>query len=109
VLAQFRAVEIQASGGIPIPANIPAFPGALRDIQIWAAYNGASNPVTDLAPSLDLTTDLGGLDTVVTRYTKSPPGGAVELWTVNGGTHHLNLSPTFSAQVIDWLLAHPKP
>ena len=33
-----------------------------------------------------------GLDTVVTRYTTCPPGGAVELWTINGGSHVPTLS-----------------
>ena len=61
------------------------------------------------AASLDLTTDIAGLDTVRTRYTNFPPGGAIELWTINGGSHSPTLSPQFSALVVDWLLAHPKP
>jgi polyhydroxybutyrate depolymerase len=98
-----------ANPAFPFPGNTPAFPGALRDIQIWAGHNGASNPVTDATASLDLTSDVAGLDTVVTRYMTSQPGGAVELWTINGGTHSPGLSSDFSARVIDWLLAHPKP
>ncbi|MCW5554529.1 MAG: hypothetical protein KIS67_20515 [Verrucomicrobiae bacterium] len=99
---------IGMSGGL-IRANTPQFPGALQTIQLWAGYNGASGPVTDPVPTLDLTTDLPGLDTVVTRYTNAPPGGAVELWTINGGTHIPALSSQFSPQVIDWLFAHSKP
>jgi len=96
------------------PANMPAFPGVLRDIQIWAGYNGARDPVTDASPSLDLTLDQPGLDTVITRYTNSPPGGAVELWTINGGSHaptfySRSSSTEFAPRVIEWLLAHPKP
>ena len=75
---------------------MPPFPGAVKTVQIWAGYNGASDPVTDAAPSLDLTTDVAGLDTVVTRYTNCPPGGAVELWTINGGGHVPTLSSEFS-------------
>ena len=91
-----------------------AFPGALQTVQIWAGYNGARDPVTDPGPSMDLDLDVPGLDTVITRYTNYPPGGAVELWTINGGSH----APTFysgssasefAPRVIDWLLAHPKP
>ena len=59
----------------------------MQTVQTWAGYNGASDPVTDPAPSLDLDQDVPGLDTVVTRYTTYPPGGAVELWTINGGGH----------------------
>ena len=87
---------------------MPAFPGPLQTVQIWAAYNGARDPVTDPGPSMDLTTDVPGLDTVITRYANSPPGGAVELWTINGGSHVPALSPEFSRRIVDWLLAHPK-
>ena len=90
-------------------ANLPPFPSAPQSVQTWAAYNGASGSVTDPAPTMDLTTDVAGLDTVVTRYTNAPPGGAVELWTVVGGTHYPNLTPQFVPAVIDWLFAHPKP
>jgi len=93
----------------PMPLNTFAWPGAVRNLENWAGHNGASSPVTDLSPSLDLTTDVAGLDTVVTRYTTCPPDGAVELWTINGGSHSPTLSPQFSPRVIDWLLAHPKP
>jgi poly(3-hydroxybutyrate) depolymerase len=91
------------------PQNWPPYPGAEKSIQIWASYNGSSGPITDAAPSLDLTTDLAGLDTVVTRYMTCPPGGTVELWTINSGVHVPTLSSQFSPRVIDWLLAHPKP
>ena len=87
---------------------MPGFPGALKTVQFWAGYNGARDPVTDPGPSMDLTTDVQGLDTVITRYANSPPGGAVELWTINGGSHVPALSPEFSRRIVDWLLAHPK-
>jgi hypothetical protein len=58
---------------------------------------------------MDLDLSVPGVDTVITRYTHHPPGGAVELWTY-GGTHtSLIPSPEFVPRVIDWLLAHPKP
>ena len=93
---------------------MPAFPGALQTVQFWAGYNGARDPVTDPGPSMDLDLDVPGLDTVITRYTNYPPGGAVELWTINGGSHGPTLysgssSSEFAPRVIDWLLAHPKP
>jgi poly(3-hydroxybutyrate) depolymerase len=89
--------------------NTDHCPGALRTVRMWAGHNGAKDPVTDPAPSMDLVLDTPGLDTVVTRYTSAPPGGAVELWTINGGPHTPALSSQFSPQIIDWLLAHPKP
>jgi poly(3-hydroxybutyrate) depolymerase len=95
-------------------SNLPPFPGVFRNIQIWAGYNGAHDLATDPAPSMDLDLDVPGLDTVVTRYTSYPPGGAVELWSIVNGTHKPNLYSgsslsEFAPRVIDWLLAHPKP
>jgi poly(3-hydroxybutyrate) depolymerase len=95
--------------GLPVVGEAP---GAFRTIQIWAGFNGCQNPVVDAAPSLDLTTQVPGIDTTVLRYRQCPPGGAVELWTVNGGDHYLfwnQLAPHFLEYLVDWLLAHPKP
>jgi polyhydroxybutyrate depolymerase len=91
------------------PWNEVPMLGAVRTILFWAGCNGASGPVTDPAPTLDLTTDLPGLDTVVTRYATAPPGGAVELWTIIGGGHTPPPSTQMEPRIIDWLLAHPKP
>ena len=88
--------------------------GDPKAAQIWAGYNGATGPVTDLGPSVDLLLNVPGLDTVITRYTNAPPGGAVELWTINGGSHEPTFysgssASEFAPRVIDWLLTHPKP
>jgi polyhydroxybutyrate depolymerase len=92
----------------------PAYPGAVRSTEIWARYNGAQDPVSDSTTSMDLVLNVPGLDTVVTRYTQYAPGGAVELWTINGGIHSPlfysgSSASEFAPRVIDWLLAHPKP
>jgi polyhydroxybutyrate depolymerase len=97
------------TGGYLTNPNRPRYLSAVEMIQTWADYNGASNPVSDPTPTLDLTTDVAGLDTVVTRYTTFPPSGAVELWTINGGGHGPTRSSQFSPRVIDWLMAHPQP
>lgn len=38
-----------------------------------------------------------------------PDGGAVELWTMTGASHIPDVDPTFGDQVLDWMLAHPRP
>ena len=96
-------------GANTAPGTMAAFPGALKTVQLWAGYNGARDPVTEPGRSLDLDLNVPGLDTVITRYTNYPPGGAVELWKITGGDHFISPSPEFSPHVIDWLLAHPKP
>ncbi|MCI0537423.1 MAG: hypothetical protein L0Z50_19585 [Verrucomicrobiales bacterium] len=105
---------VQYDGGLGLSFSwttaLSPHPGALESIALWARYNGCADATTDTDASLKL--DLAvtsALDTVVTRYTKSPPGGAVELWTIRGGQHRPTVSPGFAASVVDWLLAHPKP
>ena len=96
--------------GLPVVGEDP---GPVRTVQIWAGYNGCQNPVFDAAPSLDLSYQgVLGIETTVLRYTQCPPGGSVELWTVNGGDHYFGLgngTSQFLPLVVDWLLAHPKP
>jgi poly(3-hydroxybutyrate) depolymerase len=92
----------------------PFQPGALQSVQFWAGYNGAADPMANLVPSMNLDLAVPGLDTVITRYTNAPPGGAVELWTINGGGHVPTFysgssASEFAPRVIDWLLTHPKP
>jgi len=93
----------------PMPANMPPYPSALQSVQTWAAYNGAGDPVTEPVPPMEFDPNVPGLDTVVTRYTSHPPGGAIELWSIVGGKHDSEDWPAVSRQIIDWLLAHPKP
>ena len=83
-------------------------PGAVRTTQIWAKLNGSRDPVVDAAPSVKAITGATRPDTTVLRYGQCPPGGAVELWTINGGDHVAPATVNLSL-VVDWLLAHPKP
>ncbi|MGB8859345.1 MAG: PHB depolymerase family esterase [Ilumatobacteraceae bacterium] len=84
-------------------------PGAEASIDDWATYNGCSGGATTGAATLDLDARLGGDESVITTYASCPQSGAAELWTIVGGSHIPHLSRTFTAQVIDFLLAHPKP
>lgn len=97
--------------GLPVVALSP---GAVATVQMWAEFNGCQGPQWDFEPTMDLDLDVPGRDSSVMRYTNAPPGGAVELWTIHGGIHGPTLfrgsdSTEYSARVIDWLLAHPKP
>jgi poly(3-hydroxybutyrate) depolymerase len=100
--------------GIGFPANLALFPSAFESVSLWANYNGCSEPITDLAPTLDLDLTSAGADTVVTRFTSAPPGGSLELWTIRNGSHRPTFyngttASQFTEKVADWLLAHPKP
>jgi polyhydroxybutyrate depolymerase len=83
-------------------------PGAVETVADWAAANGCSGAPTTAPTTRDLNRQIAGDEAVVTQYEGCPPDGAAELWTIPGGTHIPELSSTFTAQVIDFLLAHPK-
>jgi len=102
---------IRYTGG---STGLSPYPSAMQTIQTWGTYNGCENLITDEAASLDLDLNVGGLDTTVTKFMEYPPGGTVELWTINNGAHSPSITDgqnisEFPARVIEWLLAHPKP
>lgn len=112
VITYENGIVIDPTGKIPISELM--HPGALQTIETWAAYNGCEGQVTEADFSLDLVVNLPGIDTKVTRYTTNPAGGAVELWSIIGGSHGPTLARPdgtniFSEKVVGWLLAHPKP
>ncbi len=86
-----------------------AHPSAQQTVAQWASHNECNDPPTVTETVLDLNRTLAGKETSVLRYDACAPGGAVELWTVVGGEHVTKLSSSFSDEVIDFLLAHPKP
>ncbi|PCJ60326.1 MAG: hypothetical protein COA73_08305 [Candidatus Hydrogenedentota bacterium] len=85
------------------------YPGAEGSVKLWAAYNGCASEAKPIEKTLDLDRRIEGKETHVTRYTNDcNRGGAVELWTIEGGSHIPAISDTFSSEVIEWLFAHPK-
>jgi polyhydroxybutyrate depolymerase len=85
------------------------FPGAPTTAATWAAYNGCGPTPQQTDARRDLEANLPDTDTAVTAFADCPAGGNVELWTIEDGSHSPTLSSTFTEQVIDFLLAHPKP
>lgn len=87
-----------------------AYPGAVKSVETWNAYNGCTNTADTSAASLDLITSLAGAETTIARYTDGcQPGGSGELWTMQGGVHVPILSTQYATLVVQWLYAHPKP
>jgi polyhydroxybutyrate depolymerase len=64
----------------------PRFPSARETIAQWASLNGCGPVISRLALRFDLDLSLPGKETRVERYS-SCEHGAVELWTMEGGTH----------------------
>lgn len=85
------------------------YPGAIGSVMRWARYNGC-----DMARSSremrDLDASLPGHETGVMKFnTGCRDGGSAELWTISDGSHGPVYSESWAAQVVEWLLAHPKP
>lgn len=85
------------------------YPSALETVQRWAVYNGCSATGFE-RERRDLEASIDGYESSVTAFKQGcKAGGSSELWTISGGSHVPNLSDSFSAQVVEWLYAHPKP
>ena len=97
---------------IPFPIGPQSFDfiGALASVEIWAGFNNCTDFGSDVETTLDLVEEIAEIDSTVSRYEACPPGGTVELWTIQGGDHFF-VEPTteFREKVIEWLLQHPKP
>jgi polyhydroxybutyrate depolymerase len=84
------------------------YPDARRTALLWARNNGCRLQPDRPAPEpRDL--ELLLRPATVTAYSTGCRGnGHVELWTQPDGSHVPALAATFAAQIVDYLLAHPK-
>jgi polyhydroxybutyrate depolymerase len=85
-----------------------AFPSAQVTVETWRQKNGCSG---DFEPGAarDVDTQLAGDETEVQIAAGCPAGGAVELWTIEGGAHIPSLGDSWADQLWAWFEAHPKP
>lgn len=84
-----------------------AYPSAAETLEAWVANNGCDPEPDDPAPEpRQLVVDVD--PATVIAHSSCDPGGHAELWTIPGGVHIPALTPDFSDQVLDFLLAHPK-
>jgi len=104
---------ISYTGGV-IPVVNGTYPGAEQSVANWATYNGCSGSRTPSSPALDLEPTLADAESQRSAIDGCPSGVAVELITVNGGAHIPGIvfpdgSHHITEQMVDFLLAHPKP
>ncbi len=85
----------------------PTYPSAQATVGDWATIDGC-DPTPVAAASLDIDAVLAGAETSVSRYAGCAKSSAVELWSIQGGTHIPAFSDDSRAMLVDWLLAHPK-
>ena len=93
-------------GGGDIQGN--DYPSAKESVVQWAKYNQCGTEGVD-RELRDLESTLDGHESSVLLFNEScRNGGSSELWTISEGSHVPRVSESFSAQVVEWLYAHPK-
>lgn len=85
------------------------YPSAPQTVESWVASNGCDTTPTITADALDLDGGIDGAESDVETFGGCEHGSEVELWTIGHGSHIPGVTADFSAGVIDFLLAHPKP
>lgn len=83
-------------------------PGAVKTAAIWGTLDHCSKTVFVLPQRLDLDSKLKGSETTQYQYTECADNADVEFWSIAGAEHVPTLSKNFAADVVDFLLAHPK-
>ncbi|MEQ1857661.1 MAG: alpha/beta fold hydrolase [Longimicrobiales bacterium] len=85
------------------------YPSAVASVTRWAQYNGCDGSVAS-REMRDLDASLPGHETGVMKINAGcKDGGSAELWTISDGAHSPVYSDTWGEQIVEWLLAHPKP
>ena len=84
------------------------YPSAKATVAYWATRDKCAAPPVTSAASLDLDRGVAGSETTVIRYEGCSAGTAVQLWSVAGGGHTLDITPNLVPAVMDFFYAHPK-
>lgn len=93
------------------------FPAATVTVKDWAQLDrcdavprpGAALDLVALPDIRYSAPALAGAETSILSYPRCAGTTTVQLWTIRGGGHIPDLNPRFTTEVIDFLLAHPKP
>jgi len=85
------------------------YPSASTTVRTWAQKNGCTAATPSSGPARNLEATILGDETTSDYYAGCPDGGAVELWSIQGGGHVPTLTSDATSQMVDWLFAHPKP
>ena len=99
--------------GIGAPGGpLEPYPGVLDTVDTWADYDGCA-AASDRPGWVDVDAEIDGADgpaeSTIKAATGCQAGGHVELWTIPMGGHSPEIAPKFADEVLDFLVAHPKP
>ena len=82
--------------------------GAEKIFAAWGKINKCVGPSQSVPQKLDLDRKIPGAETTETQFLQCPSGSAIEFWRIAGASHVPDLSKTFTRDVVNFLLAHPR-
>ena len=85
------------------------YPSAKDTVATWANRNGCLGRLGYGGKRIDLDSVIPGAETKIEQYSGCPATGAVELWTIEGGSHVPAFTSYWPGAIYDFLMAHPKP
>lgn len=83
------------------------YPGAKATAERWAGLDGCASAPVEGAP-LDIDASIDGPETRVLRWGSCRAGSAVELWTIEGGSHVPTPTSELARGIVEFLFAHPR-
>lgn len=84
------------------------YPSAKTTVADWASRDRCTAAPVTPGVSLDLDSGIAGSESKVTVYGGCSAGTAVQLWSVAGGAHTLDITPNVVPDIMDFFYAHPK-
>jgi polyhydroxybutyrate depolymerase len=87
---------------------VDGYPSAGVTAMHWAVRNGCAGEPSE-GKQLDLEARIEGAETNASSVSDCPATGAVELWTINGGSHLPSFQDDLGARVWAWMDAHRRP
>jgi polyhydroxybutyrate depolymerase len=88
---------------------IPSAPGAVETAADWAKKNRCDVKADASQAPIDIVADLDGAETGKLVYKNCEGNGATELWTIHKGVHSPNFNANWAPDVLDFMMAHPRP
>jgi polyhydroxybutyrate depolymerase len=99
-------LHVHGTGDMVIPYSGSGLgPGAVASVTQWAAHNSCGATRSSGAP-LDLESSLGGNETTTESTVGCPAHGAVDLWSIQGGSHVPGSGARIGQRMIQWFEAH---
>ena len=84
------------------------YPSAKTTVADWATRDKCTAAPVTSGVLLDLDRGIAGSETTVTMYNGCSAGTTVQLWSVAGGGHTLDITPNLVPDVMDFFYAHPR-